>query len=88
MKAVTYSDVRKNLKSYLDQSYENHEPIIITRKDNKNMMIISVDDYNSMEETRYLKSSITNENRLCDSIKQYKNGDLTSFKLEDLNGEK
>ena len=51
MEAVNYSDFREKLKTYLDMSYNNHEAIVITRKEGKNMVVMSVEDYNSIMET-------------------------------------
>ncbi len=84
MKAVNYSEFRQNLKNYLDSSYEDHEPIIVTRKRNENVVVLSQEDYDSMKETIYLLSSRTNANRLYDSIQQYEEGKKTSFDISEL----
>ena len=44
MDAVNYSDLRQNLKKYLDYVYNDHEPLIVTRKNNENVVILSVDE--------------------------------------------
>lgn len=46
MKSVSYSEFRKYLKTYLDETYEKHEPMVITRKRSKDMIVMSLDDYN------------------------------------------
>ena len=48
MLAVNYSTIRNRLKDYCDQVTENYEAVIITRKDEKNVVIISLDEYNSL----------------------------------------
>ncbi|NFI55988.1 type II toxin-antitoxin system Phd/YefM family antitoxin [Clostridium botulinum] len=48
MLAVNYSNVRENLKAYCDKVNDDQETIIITRKDNKNVVLISQDEYNNM----------------------------------------
>ena len=50
MDAITYTDLRQNLKTYMDKVIEDNDPLIITRKNNKNVVLISVDDYNSLME--------------------------------------
>ncbi len=57
MDAVSYSDLRQNLKSYLDRVYFDHDPLIVTRKNSENLVILSVDEYNSLLETSYLLSN-------------------------------
>ena len=49
MIAVNYSSARNNLKSYCDLAFNDNEPVIITRKANKNVVIVSLERYNQME---------------------------------------
>ena len=42
--AVNFSDLRRNLKKYLDSVYQDHETLIVTRKNNQNVVILSIDD--------------------------------------------
>ena len=42
MNAVNYSDLRRNLKSYLDRVYEDREALIVTRKNNENVVLLSI----------------------------------------------
>jgi len=74
MDAVSYSDLRQNLKSYMDRVYFNHDPLIITRKNNENLVLLSIDEYNSMVETNYLLGNEANAEHLKKSINQYQNG--------------
>ena len=48
MLAVNYSTIRNNLKSYCDKATDENETVIVTRKDEKNVVIISLEQYNSM----------------------------------------
>ena len=48
MLAVNYSTIRNRLKDYCDKVTENYETVIVTRKDEKNVVIISLDEYNSL----------------------------------------
>ena len=49
MLAATYTNVRNNLKSYCDMASDQNEIVIITRKDEKNVVLISLDQYNAMQ---------------------------------------
>ena len=49
MLAVNYSTIRKNLKDYCDKAIDSHETIIVTRKDEKNVVILSLERYNQLE---------------------------------------
>lgn len=48
MLAANYSTVRNNLKDYCDKAYDEDEVVIVTRKEEKNVVIMSLDKYNSM----------------------------------------
>lgn len=48
MLAVNYSTIRNNLKGYCDKVTDEHETVIVTRKDEKNVVIISLEAYNAM----------------------------------------
>jgi antitoxin YefM len=74
MDAVSYSDLRENLKTYMDKVYDDKDALIITRKDKKNLVLISIDEYNSLIETNYLLSNEENAAHLRKSINQYRNG--------------
>lgn len=49
MLAVNYSTIRNNLKNYCDLATDSHETVIVTRKDEKNVVLISLDKYNQLE---------------------------------------
>ena len=74
MNAVNYTDLRRNLKARMDKVYHDHEPLIITRKDNENLVMISLDDYNSLTETQYLLSSKRNTEHLMESLNSARSG--------------
>ncbi len=48
MLAVNYSTIRNKLKEYCDRVTEDHETVIVTRKNEKNVVIISLDDWNAL----------------------------------------
>ncbi len=81
MDAVTYSDLRQNLKRYLDKVFQDHAPMIITRKNNENLILISVNEYNSLIETSYLLGNEANARHLLKSIDQLESGRMTKREL-------
>lgn len=68
MKAVSYSEARNNLKTYLDYVNDNHDIVTITRQNGENVVLISEDDYNSINETLYLLSSEPTRKRLMEAM--------------------
>ena len=74
MNAITYSHARQNLATIMDKICDEHEPIIITRKASHAVVMMSLDDFHSIQETAYLLKSPKNAKRLRTSIKQYDNG--------------
>jgi antitoxin YefM len=65
---VSYSQIRKSLKNYLDQVCVDHSPLLVTRRKGENVMLISEDDYRSLEETAYLSRSPKNLERLLEAL--------------------
>ena len=74
MVVANFSEFRNNLKSYLDDVEENHETLIVKRSKGKGTVVISLEEYNSMNETNYLLSSKKNANHLKESIEQLEKG--------------
>ena len=74
MNAIPYSAARQNLAKLMDKVCDEHEPVIITRKAAKTVIVMSLDEYNAIEETAYLFRSPANARRLKTSIKQFKDG--------------
>jgi antitoxin YefM len=81
MDAVSYSDLRQNLKSYLDRVFDNHDPLLITRKNHENLVVLSVSEYNGLLETSYLLSSKANADHLKRSLDQLKAGQTSPHEL-------
>ena len=74
MLAKTYSDVRNNLKAVCDTITDNDETVIVTRKNENNIVMMSIDQYNNIMENMYVRSSKKNYERLLESIEQLKAG--------------
>jgi antitoxin YefM len=81
MDAINYTDLRRNLKSRLDQVYNDHEPLIITRKGNENIVLISLEDYNRLTETQYLLSAKNNAEHLMNSLASARTGQASKKDL-------
>lgn len=64
---ITYSALRANLKAFCDQVCDEHEPLVIERQNGDNLVLLSADDYASMQETFYLLRSPANAERLISS---------------------
>ena len=76
MLTTTISDFRKDIKRYLDRVTENFETLIINRGKDNGVVIISLDEYNSLHATQHELSSKTNEKRLDSAIDKLKKGSL------------
>lgn len=81
MNAVTYSQVRSNLAKTMDKVCDDHSPIIITRKSQRSVVMISLEDYQALEETAYLLRSPKNARRLLESIIELESGGGTEREL-------
>ena len=81
MNALTYSQARSNLAGTMDKVCDDHTPIIITRKNQRSVVMISLEDYESLEETAYLLRSPRNARRLLESIAELEAGGGTEREL-------
>ena len=74
MRAITYTNARNNLAGTIKQVCDDHDPIIITRKNNEAVVLLSLQDYEALNETAYLLQSPKNAKRLMDSIEELAEG--------------
>ena len=81
MIAANYTEFRTKLKDFLDTVEANNETLIIKRGTGKGTVMISLDEYNSIMETVHLLSSKTNADRLYESIRQMKEGNIITENL-------
>ena len=81
MLAVNYSTIRSNLKDYCDKATDENETVIVTRKDEKNVVLISLEQYNhimkSLRNAEYLE-------KLDKSMQQIKEGKFVTKTIEEL----
>ena len=88
MEVVNYSEFRKHLKENLDKACDNSEIIVVSRSQNKNVVVISLDEYNSWMETQHLLDSEANRKRLFKSIESLEKGKTVSKSLKDIETKK
>jgi len=74
MTAITYTAARENLASTMDRVCLDHDPVIITRNRDQAVVMLSLDDFESLQETAYLLRSPANAKRLLGSIESLDSG--------------
>ncbi len=77
MDAKTYTSVRQNLAETLDKVCRDHDPVFVTRRNGETVVMMSLSDYRSMEETAYLLRSPRNAARLMAAIEEIESGRAT-----------
>ncbi|PKG44204.1 type II toxin-antitoxin system Phd/YefM family antitoxin [Psychroflexus sp. MES1-P1E] len=73
MEIVNYTNFRSNLKHWFDKVIDDVSDVVIKRKNGKDLVLISLDEYNSLKETTYLLSG-KNREVLLDSVKELEEG--------------
>ena len=81
MDTITYSEARSKLAKTMEKVCDDHAPLIITRKNARSVVMISLDDYEALEETAYLLRSPRNVRRLLESIAELESGGGTERDL-------
>lgn len=74
MESISYTTARKNLAKTMEQVCDDHAPIAITRRGEGAVVMISMEDYQALEETAYLLRSPKNTQRLIASIAELEKG--------------
>ena len=83
MITTTISDFRKDIKKYLDDVSDNFETLIINRGKDNGVVVISLNEYNSLCATQHELSSGTNEQRLDSAIEKARKGNTFAKELID-----
>ncbi|PHS78050.1 MAG: type II toxin-antitoxin system prevent-host-death family antitoxin [Robiginitomaculum sp.] len=81
MKTLSSTELRKNLSKLMDQVNDDHEPVIITRAGGKLAVLLSLEDYDALDETAYLLASSANRKALLASIAQIEAGNVVEAEL-------
>lgn len=74
MDTITYTSARGNLAKTMKKVCDDHSPVVITRKTAKPVVMMSLEDYEALEETAYLLRSPKNARRLLESVAELESG--------------
>jgi len=81
MDVISYSRARQDLARLMDKVSEDRSPLIVTRRGGKSVVVLSLEEYQGMEETLYLMRSPANARRLLRSIRAAERGEVTTRAL-------
>ncbi len=81
MLAVNYTNLRENMKTYMDRVTDDYETMIVTRKNNKNVVLLSEESYNNLIENAYVMGDKANYDWLMESKSQLEKGYFSTQKL-------
>lgn len=81
MLAVNYTTLRDNMKTCLDRITDDYETMIVTRKDNKNVVMLSEESYNNLMENIHVMGNKANYDWLMESMEQLKKGQISTHNL-------
>ena len=74
MLAVNYTNLRENMKLYMDRVNDDYETLVVTRKDNRNVVMMSEESYNNLVENLYVMGNQANYDWLMESKEQLEKG--------------
>ena len=81
MDHVSYTELRQNLKKHLDEVCDSRAPLVVTRRGGESVIMLSLAEYESLEETLHLMSNPANAERLLQSIAQAEAGQLVEHEI-------
>jgi len=84
MKTLTYTAARENLAQTMQQVCDDHDAVVITRRRDLAVVMMSLEDYDSLEETAYLLRSPRNAQRLREAVDQLRAGNGTERQVPEL----
>ena len=84
MTAMTYTAARETLAATMDRVCQDHNPVIITRNRDQSVVMLSLEDYESLQETAHLLRSPANAKRLMDAIADLNQGKGIQKSIADL----
>lgn len=87
MIVVNYTSLRDNMKMYVNMVSDDYETVIVTRKDNKNIVMISEEAYNNLMENAYLMGNKANYDWLIKGKAQLENGQFAAHELIEAKGD-
>lgn len=87
MLAVNYTTLRDNMKTYMDKVTDDFETMIVTRKNNKNVVMLSEEAYNNLMENVYVMGNKVNYDWLMESKAQLDKGNVSMHKLVEVSAD-
>ncbi len=84
MRTLSSTELRAKLSSVMDRINDDHEPVIVTRAKGKPVVMVSLEDWESMDETTYLLASPANRAELMRSISEGREGKVVVKTMEEL----
>jgi antitoxin YefM len=81
MEAISYTNARSNLAKTMEKVCDDHDPVIITRRNESSVVMMSLEDFQALEETAYLLRSPKNARRLLESVAELESGGGTEREL-------
>ena len=84
MQTANYTELRNNLKTYLDNVVNDNEPLLVHRSGNGSVVIIPLDEYNSIKETEYIMKSPAMMEILREGQKDIKEGKCVAVDIDNL----
>jgi antitoxin YefM len=83
MQVVNYTEFRKNLAENLNMVNDNSEVVVVSRSKGKNVVVMSLEEYNSIQETLYIVSEKANRKRLDEAIEEMNSGKFLKHGLNE-----
>lgn len=84
MRTANYSELRNNLKAYLDGVINDSEPLLVHRASNESVVVISLEEYNSIKETEYIMKSPAMMDIIRKGEREIKNGEGKTVNVDEL----
>ncbi|MCC6519473.1 MAG: type II toxin-antitoxin system prevent-host-death family antitoxin [Tabrizicola sp.] len=84
MKTLSSTKLRANLSAVMDQVNDDHEPVIVHRAKGKPVVMVSLEDWASMDETTYLLANPANRAELLQAIAESREGKVVVKTMEEL----
>ena len=82
METTTYANFRRNMAKAMSKVHEDHEILIVKRTKGRDVVMVSLDDWNSMAETNYLLSSSNNAKHLLKAVDELESGKGPFYELD------
>lgn len=87
MIAINYTNLRDNMKENFDRITDDYETIVVTRKNNKNIVMMSEEAYNNLMENVYVMGDKANYDWLMESKVQLENRQISAYELIEVSGD-